>query len=107
MDKSFPSIIGKNIIIGMQFTPRKSKKWLEVVRQLCLWDVDVKIIPIQLLADDRLVKTTAFLAPRDVGDPVMSSKVYSDQDADELILLSIDRVNTSFDKLVMTVEEIS
>lgn len=66
-----------------------------------------RIIPIQLLAGDRLVKTTAFLAPRDVGDPVMSSKVYSDQDADELILLSIDRGNTSFDKLVMTVEQIA
>ena len=66
-----------------------------------------RVIPIQLLVNDRLVKTKNFLNPRDVGDPVMSSKVYSDQDADELILLSIDNIKTSFEKLVMTVEQIA
>lgn len=66
-----------------------------------------RIIPIQLLSNQRLVKTTKFSDPRDVGDPVMSSKVYSDQDADELILLNIDRVNNSVDTLVSTVEKIA
>ncbi len=50
-----------------------------------------RIIPIELLSKGRLVKTRQFADPRDVGDPVKSSKVYSDQDADELILLLIDR----------------
>lgn len=50
-----------------------------------------RIIPIELLSGGRLVKTRQFADPRDVGDPVKSSKVYSDQDADELILLLIDR----------------
>ena len=66
-----------------------------------------RIIPIQLLSKQRLVKTTKFSTPRDVGDPVMSSKVYSDQDADELILLNIDRFDDSFDTLVSTVEKIA
>ena len=66
-----------------------------------------RIIPIQLLSNHRLVKTTKFSAPRDVGDPVMSSKVYSNQDADELILLNIDRVDNSVDTLVSTVKKIA
>lgn len=50
-----------------------------------------RIIPVELLHRGRLVKTVAFGAFRDVGDPVKSSQVYSDQDADELILLNIER----------------
>ena len=52
-----------------------------------------RIIPIELLSKNRLVKTTQFELPRDVGDPIKSSQVYSDQDADELILLHIDRLS--------------
>ncbi len=50
-----------------------------------------RIIPMELLASERLVKTLRFGAWRDVGDPVKSSQVYSDQDADELVILDIDR----------------
>jgi len=50
-----------------------------------------RIIPVELLAGDRLVKTLRFGAWRDVGDPIKSSQVYSDQDADELVILDIDR----------------
>jgi cyclase len=50
-----------------------------------------RIIPIELLDKNRLVKTVEFSSPRDVGDPVKSSQVYSDQDADELLLLNICR----------------
>ena len=66
-----------------------------------------RIIPIQLLSKGRLVKTKKFSNPRDVGDPVMSSKVYSDQDADELLLLHIDKFNNSIEVLLETVEKIS
>jgi len=48
-----------------------------------------RIIPVELLRNGRLVKTVKFDEFRDVGDPVKSSQVYSDQDADELILLNI------------------
>lgn len=50
-----------------------------------------RIIPVELLLNGRLVKTLGFDTFRDVGDPLKSSQVYSDQDADELILLNIDR----------------
>jgi imidazole glycerol-phosphate synthase subunit HisF len=66
-----------------------------------------RIIPIQLLSGERLVKTSIFDAPRDVGDPVKSSKVYSDQDADELVLLCIDRDNRNIHRLVDVVKLIA
>jgi cyclase len=66
-----------------------------------------RIIPIQLLDGDRLVKSTNFHSKRDVGDPIKSSKVYSDQDADELILLSISRKSNSFEQLLKAVNKIS
>ena len=50
-----------------------------------------RIIPVQLLLDGRLVKSTAFGNWRDVGDPVKSSQVYNSQNADELIFLNISR----------------
>lgn len=59
-----------------------------------------RIIPIQLLLNDRLVKTKAFDTFRDVGDPVKSSKIYSDQNSDELLLLQIDRHDRAFSRLV-------
>jgi len=65
-----------------------------------------RIIPIELLNCGRLVKTRVFAAPRDVGDPVQSSKVYSDQDADELLLLQIDREGRHLGPLVAAVANI-
>ena len=68
-----------------------------------------RIIPIELLDGGRLVKTARFAAPRDVGDPVKSSQVYSNQDADELLLLNIDRgqreVQALIDVLVKIAQE--
>lgn len=66
-----------------------------------------RIIPIELMSGGRLVKTRNFDNPRDVGDPVQSSKVYSDQDADELLLLQIDREDRKIDLLVNMVERIA
>ena len=66
-----------------------------------------RIIPIELLYDDRLVKSIEFSSPRDVGDPLKSSQVYSDQDADELVLLNISRKNRSPIPLVKLLSEIS
>jgi cyclase len=66
-----------------------------------------RIIPIELLRNGRLVKTRIFTDPRDVGDPVQSSKVYSDQDADELLLLQIDREARHIATLVDAVSRIA
>ena len=66
-----------------------------------------RIIPIELLDGGRLVKTVGFSAPRDVGDPVKSSQVYSDQDADELVLLNITRKQRDVQTLVDVVVRIA
>ncbi len=66
-----------------------------------------RIIPIQLLLDNRLVKTVAFDSYRDVGDPVQSSKVYNAQDADELVFLNINRGNRSIEPMMTLLERVS
>ena len=66
-----------------------------------------RIIPVQLLIDDRLVKTREFGAYRDVGDPVSSSRVYNAQSADELIVLNISRGARSIEPLLPLLERIS
>lgn len=66
-----------------------------------------RIIPIQLLLGGRLVKTTSFGSWRDVGDPVASSKVYSAQQADELVFLDIDRDTRSVAPMLQLLEKVS
>jgi cyclase len=66
-----------------------------------------RIVPVQLLLGERLVKTVRFDGHRDVGDPVASSKVYSAQDADELVFLNIDREGRSARRLLRLLERVS
>ena len=66
-----------------------------------------RIIPVQLLIDERLVKTVAFGTYRDVGDPVSSSRVYNAQNADELIFLNINRGERSIQPLLRVLERVS
>lgn len=66
-----------------------------------------RIIPLELMETGRLVKTLQFTAPRDVGDPVKSSHVYSDQDADELVLLNITRAHRDVSALELVVAQIA
>jgi imidazole glycerol-phosphate synthase subunit HisF len=58
-----------------------------------------RIIPIQLLSGDRLIKTRVFGSPRNVGNPLMSSKIYSDNDADELLILQVERCDGALENL--------
>tara|TARA_B100001142_G_C14347927_1_gene660799 strand:- start:2197 stop:2961 length:765 start_codon:yes stop_codon:yes gene_type:complete len=66
-----------------------------------------RIIPIQLLINNRLVKTIGFGKYRDVGNPVSSSKIYNDSDADELIFLNIDREERSIGPLLSLIKKVS
>ncbi len=66
-----------------------------------------RIIPVQLLLGERLVKTVAFGTWRDVGDPVASSKVYNAQNADELVFLNIDRGERTIAPLLRVLERVS
>lgn len=66
-----------------------------------------RIIPVQLLAGGRLVKTVQFGEWRDVGDPVASSKVYSAQQADELVFLNIDREVRTVEPMLALLDRVS
>jgi cyclase len=66
-----------------------------------------RIIPVQLLINNRLVKTIQFDQYRDVGNPVSSSKIYNDSDADELVFLNINRNNRSVEPLLFLIEKVS
>lgn len=66
-----------------------------------------RLIPVQLLIDGRLVKTTRFGDYRDVGDPVKSSAVYNSQQADELMFLNINRDRRSVKPLKELIDKVS
>jgi imidazole glycerol-phosphate synthase subunit HisF len=66
-----------------------------------------RIIPVQLLNSERLVKTVKFERWRDVGDPVKSSAVYNSQFADELIFLNIARSRRSTEDLARVIAEVA
>lgn len=66
-----------------------------------------RIIPVQLLINNRLVKTVNFDSYRDVGNPVTSSKVYCSQDTDELVFLNINREKREVDELIPTIKKVA
>ena len=66
-----------------------------------------RIIPVQLLLDKRLVKTKKFGSYVDVGNPIKSSKIYNDSDADELVFLNIERENRTIHCLLDILQEVS
>lgn len=66
-----------------------------------------RVIPVQLLLDGRLVKTKQFAAPRDVGNPVSSSRVYYANGADELVFLNIARERRTIGPLCKVMQEVS
>ena len=66
-----------------------------------------RIIPIELFDGQRLIKPVGFEGARDVGDPVKSSTVYSDQDADELLFLNVHRDHPAIDATAEVVRRIA
>ena len=66
-----------------------------------------RIIPLLLLMNDRLVKTVNFDKFKDVGNPTSIAKIFNDSDADELILLNINRNNRVSSTLMPVLKKIS
>lgn len=66
-----------------------------------------RLIPMMLLSDGRLIKTINFAGDRDVGDPVQAAKVYSDQNADELVVLNVSRANRSIEPIIDVLARLS
>jgi cyclase len=66
-----------------------------------------RIIPLLLWQNGRLVKTRQFGDPVVVGDLVKTCKVYSDQDADELIILNIGKGESDFEEFLSSIQKLS
>ena len=48
-----------------------------------------RVIPVLLVKDHGLVKTTNFENPRYVGDPINAIRIFNEKEVDELALLDI------------------
>ncbi|MGX5820027.1 glycosyl amidation-associated protein WbuZ [Chitinophaga lutea] len=67
----------------------------------------IRIIPILLLKDGRMVKGKQFGNFRDTGDPVYASRIYNAQFVDELIFLDIDATNQRRKTDLAVIEQVS
>lgn len=67
----------------------------------------VRIIPVLLLKDKRMVKGKQFSNYRDTGDPIFASRIYNAQFVDELIFLDIDATNEGRPTNVEVIENVS
>lgn len=50
---------------------------------------DSRVIPVLLMDEGQLSKTTRFSSPRYVGDPVNTVRIFSEKGADELVVLDV------------------
>ncbi|MDP2820547.1 MAG: imidazole glycerol phosphate synthase cyclase subunit [Polaromonas sp.] len=64
-----------------------------------------RVIPVLLLRDGRMVKGVQFANYRDTGNPKTAVRIYSAQDADELVFLDIASSRYSKKKLIDIVRE--
>jgi cyclase len=67
----------------------------------------LRIIPILLLKNGRMVKGKQFSNFRDTGDPIFASRIYNAQYVDELIFLDIDATNEKRETNFSIIEEVS
>lgn len=49
----------------------------------------IRVIPVLLLENNRLVKTIRFSKPNYIGDPINAVKIFNEKEVDELILLDV------------------
>lgn len=69
----------------------------------------MRVIPILLLHEDKLVKTKKFSKPQYVGDPINAVKIFNEKEVDELVLLDIsaskNKKNPNFNLIENIVSE--
>lgn len=66
-----------------------------------------RIIPCLLVQNKGLVKTVQFNNPKYVGDPINAVKIFNEKQADELILLDIDRSTKNSEPDYLMIENIA
>ena len=64
-----------------------------------------RVIPVLLLRDGRMVKGKQFSDYRDTGNPSTAVRIYSAQDADELVFIDIQGTMKSHQALQATLRE--
>ena len=55
-----------------------------------------RVIPCLLIQGNGLVKTRKFKDPVYIGDPVNAMRIFSDKEADEIVVLDIDASKRGF-----------
>ena len=65
-----------------------------------------RVIPVLLLRNNGLVKTTCFKNPVYVGDPINAVKIFNEKEVDELIMLDITATNQKREPDYKRIEEI-
>src|SRR3972149_5145825 len=65
-----------------------------------------RVIPVLLLKNNGLVKTTRFKHPVYIGDPINAVKIFNEKEVDELILLDITATNEKRAPNYLKIEEI-
>jgi len=50
----------------------------------------IRVIPVLLLSNSRIVKTIQFKNARYIGDPINIVRIFNDKEVDELMVLDID-----------------
>lgn len=65
-----------------------------------------RIIPVLLLKNAGLVKTTRFKNPTYIGDPINAVRIFNEKEVDELILLDITATNENREPDYRKIEEI-
>ena len=63
-----------------------------------------RIIPVLLLKDNRMVKGVNFKNYKDTGEPKTAVRIYSSQDADELVFLNINGKGESHNQLINVIK---
>src|SRR6188768_3839631 len=54
-----------------------------------------RLLPVLLLQNGGLVKTTRFKQPVYIGDPINAVRIFNDKEADELVILDIDSAKSA------------
>ena len=63
-----------------------------------------RVIPVLLVENNELVKTTQFRAPKYVGDPINAVRIFNEKQVDELIFLDITATSDQRDIILSVVE---
>ena len=66
-----------------------------------------RIIPVLLLRNDELYKTTQFCDPKYIGDPINAVKIFNEKEVDELIILDIEATNNQQEPNYKLLQEIA